>query len=177
MSLAVAEPPSPPATAVVGTRGGRYLSFALGREEFGLQILKVREIIGIMDITVVPHAPEYVRGVINLRGQIIAVIDLRARFHMPPATAGMQTCIIVTEVQVPLPDGSPGRRVLSGIVVDRVCEVLSIPEGDIDDAPELFESVDSQFILGMGKVASAVKILLDIDRVVNPANQSVIAAE
>lgn len=147
--------------------GGRYLSFALGREEFGLQILKVREIIGIMDLTAVPHAPDHVRGVINLRGQVIAVIDLRTRFGMPPAEKDQQTCIIVTEVEtITESDGHP-RRVLSGIIVDRVCEVLTIPENDIGEPPHFAGEMDTSFILGIGRVGTAVKILLDIDRVLD----------
>src|SRR5258706_7893143 len=82
-----------------GCKGGKYLTFALGREEYGLEILKVREIIGYMDITVVPRTPSYVRGVINLRGQVISVIDLRAKFEMEPAQRTEETCIIVVEIR------------------------------------------------------------------------------
>lgn len=148
------------------SRGGKFLTFALGKEEFGLRILSVREIIGLMEITAIPRTPAHVRGVINLRGQVISVIDLRSRFAMPTAQSGEQTCIIVTEATVPDPNGGT-RKVCSGIVVDRVCEVLSIPNDHIEDAPELGLAVDSRFILGMGKVAQSVKILLDIDRVLS----------
>lgn len=148
-------------------RGGKYLTFALGKEEFGLRILSVREIIGLMEITAIPRTPAHVRGVINLRGQVISVIDLRSRFGMSPAKPGEQTCIIVTEAVVPAQSGGEGgvRKVCSGIVVDRVCEVLSIPSDQVEDAPEMGLAVESRFILGMGKVGQAVKILLDIDRV------------
>jgi purine-binding chemotaxis protein CheW len=144
------------------SRGGKYLTFALGKEEFGLRILSVREIIGLMEITAIPRTPAHVRGVINLRGQVISVIDLRSRFGMAEAKSGEQTCIIVTEAVVPDAGGGT-RKVCSGIVVDRVCEVLSIPNDHVEDAPEMGLAVDSRFILGMGKVGQAVKILLDID--------------
>ena len=140
-------------------RGGKYLTFALGREEYGLEILKVREIFGYMDITAVPRTPEYVKGVINLRGQVISVIDLRTRFGMPSAPRTEHTCIIVVEIN------SHGQKLNLGVVVDRVSEVLSIPADKIEDAPGFGTSVDTSFILGMGKIGSSVKMLLDIDRV------------
>jgi len=140
-------------------RGGKYLTFGLGREEYGLEILKVREIFGYMDITAVPRTPSYIRGVINLRGQVISVIDLRARFDMPAAERTEQTCIIVVEIKM------ESRRLSIGVVVDRVSEVLNIPADKIEDAPGFGTSVDTSFILGMGKLPSGVKILLDIDKV------------
>lgn len=141
------------------SRGGKYLTFALGKEGFGLEILKVREIIGFMEITAVPRTPSYVRGVINLRGQVISVVDLRAKFRMEPAERTEETCIIVVEIRT-------GDRKLSiGIVVDRVSEVLDIAAEAIEDAPEFGASIDGNFILGMGKIGQSVKILLDIDRV------------
>jgi purine-binding chemotaxis protein CheW len=139
--------------------GGKYLTFALGKEEYGLEILKVREIIGYMDITAVPRTPPYVRGVINLRGQVIAVVDLRAKFGMESAERTDQTCIIVVEIR------QGDRKLNTGIIVDRVSEVLSISSESIEDAPSFGTSVDSDFILGMGKIGQSVKILLDIDRV------------
>jgi len=139
--------------------GGKYLTFALGKEEYGLEILKVREIIGYMDITTVPRTPSYVKGVINLRGQVISVVDLRAKFAMAPAERTEQTCIIVVEIR------SAGRKLNTGIIVDRVSEVLDVSGDQIEDAPEFGSSVESDFILGMGKVGESVKILLDIDRV------------
>jgi purine-binding chemotaxis protein CheW len=141
------------------TRGGKYLTFALGREEYGLEILKVREIIGYMDITAVPNTPPHVRGVINLRGQVISVVDLRARFGMAAAEKTEQTCIIVVEIT------GDGRRVSMGIVVDRVSEVLNIAPGNIEDAPAFGTNIDTSFMLGMGKINGAVKILLDINKV------------
>ena len=138
---------------------GKYLTFALGPEEYGLEILKVREIIGYMDITAVPQTPHHVKGVINLRGQVIPVIDLRAKFGMETTDVTEQTCIIVVET-------SQGHRKFStGIVVDRVQEVLDIAGEDIEEAPQFGSSVNTDFILGMGKIGESVKILLDIDRV------------
>jgi len=142
------------------TRGGKYLTFALSREEYGLEILKVREIIGIMDITVVPRVPSHVKGVINLRGQVISVIDLRSKFAMPEVDRTEETCIIVVETT-----GVDGRKRSTGLIVDKVSEVLSITDENIEDAPSFGSSVDTQFILGMGKIGAAVKILLNIDKV------------
>lgn len=142
-------------------RGGKFLTFALGREEYGLEILKVREIIGLMEITTVPRAKPHVRGVINLRGQVIAVIDLRSRFGMPAVEATDQTCIIVVEYM------QGGAAVNTGIVVDSVSEVLDIPGEKIEPPSRLLESADARFILGMGKIGSAVKILLDVDAVMS----------
>ncbi len=138
---------------------GKYLTFALAHEEYGLEILKVREIIGYMDITAVPQTPHHVKGVINLRGQVIPVIDLRAKFGMETADVTEETCIIVVEI-------SQGDHTFStGIVVDHVQEVLDIAGGDIEEAPQFGSSVNTDFILGMGKIGESVKILLDIDRV------------
>lgn len=162
MSHTVLTPPGATDTSVATERGGKYLTFALGREEYGIGILKVREIIGFMDVTAVPHSPPYVRGVINLRGQVIGVVDLRARFAMAAAERTEQTCIIVVEV-----DRGKGRQTSVGIVVDRVCEVLDVPADRVEDPPDFGTSVDSAFILGMGKVGQSVKILLDIDHVLS----------
>lgn len=140
-------------------RGGKYLTFALGREEYGLEILKVREIIGLMEITAVPRTPGYVRGVINLRGQVIAVVDLRSKFGMEPTAATDQSCIIVVEITC------DGRKLNTGMIVDRVSEVLDIASEKIEDAPNLGHADSNDFILGMGKIGDSVKILLDIERV------------
>ena len=138
---------------------GKYLTFALGPEEYGLEILKVREIIGYMDITAVPQTPDDVKGVINLRGQVIPVIDLRTKFGMAIAETTDQTCIIVVEIS------QDGRKFNTGIVVDHVQEVLDIAGDDIEDAPQFGSNVETDFILGMGKIGDTVKILLDIDKV------------
>ena len=140
-------------------RGGKYLTFALADEAYGLEILKVREIIGYIDVTAVPRMPHYVKGVINLRGQVIPVVDLRAKFGMEPAAVTEQTCIIVVEI------AGAARRYSTGIVVDAVQEVLDVRGEDIEDAPEFGGAMGTDFILGMGKVGDAVKILLDIDKV------------
>ncbi len=138
---------------------GKYLTFALGSEEYGLEILKVREIFGYMEITAVPQTPNYVKGVINLRGQVIPVIDLRAKFGMETAEVTEETCIIVVEI-------TQGKcKFNTGIVVDRVQEVLDIAGENIEQAPQFDSSVNTDFILGMGKIENTVKILLDIDKV------------
>lgn len=153
---------SPPIGATDSrTLAGKYLTFTLGAEEFGLQILKVREIIGYMDITAVPRAPRDVRGVINLRGQVVPIVDMRARFEMPATDVTEQTCIIVVEVRA-------GRQSFhTGIIVDRVCEVLDIDGDAIEPTPQFDSTMDNSFILGMGKIENAVKILLDIDKVLH----------
>lgn len=148
-------------TTVTATRAkaGKYLTFALGKEEYGIAILKVREIIGYMTITAVPRMPEYVRGVINLRGQVIPVVDLRSRFGMETKEVTEQTCIIVVDIH------HEGQSFNAGLIVDRVQEVLDIEQDNIDDAPQFGTGVDTDFILGIGKAGSAIKILLDIDQV------------
>jgi purine-binding chemotaxis protein CheW len=138
---------------------GKYLTFALANEEFGLEILKVREIIGYMDVTAVPQTPSFVKGVINLRGQVIPVVDLRAKFGMEAVAVTDETCIIVVEIT----HGS--RKSSTGIIVDRVQEVLDIDGGDIEEAPQFGAAVRTDFILGMAKIGESVKILLDIDKV------------
>lgn len=134
--------------------GTKYLTFLLAEEEYGLDILKVREIIGMMDITSVPQTPRFVRGVINLRGKVIPVIDLRAKFRLPMTSYNDQTCIVVVDVGV-----------LMGVIVDTVQEVHNILKDDIEEPPNLGASVDTDFIFGMGKVGGDVKILLNIGKV------------
>lgn len=140
-------------------RAGKYLTFRLAAEEYGLEILKVREIIGMMEITKVPRTPYYVRGVINLRGRVIPVVDLRAKFDMDVTEDTNETCIIVVEVTSRL------GAVSMGIRVDAVSEVLDIKEDEIEDTPSFGSGIDTRFILGIGKVKNEVKILLDIDQV------------
>ena len=146
-------------TTALLNREGKYLTFALAHEEYGLEILKVREIIGYIDVTAVPQTPHYVRGVINLRGQVIPVVDLRAKFGMETTDVTEQTCIIVVEIS-----GSE-RTFNTGIIIDHVQEVLDIPGHNIEDTPSFGAAVNTDFILGMGKVEDSVKILLDIDMV------------
>jgi len=140
-------------------REGKYLTFALAREDYGLEILKVREIIGYMEITAVPQTPLEVKGVINLRGQVIPVVDLRAKFGMETVDVTDESCIIVVEIN------QGARNFSTGIIVDHVQEVLDIAGQDIEEAPQFGASVDTNFILGKGKIGDTVKILLDIDKV------------
>ncbi len=145
---------------------GKYLTFALGDEEYGLEILRVREIMGLMDITAVPRTPPHVKGVINLRGKVIPVIDLRLKFGMPPVEYTQETCIIVVDVN--------GQQ--TGIIVDKVSEVLDIAAEDIEPAPEFGDTVETSFILGMGKVKGKVKTLLDIAKVLGGEDMAFMAA-
>jgi len=138
-------------------RAGKYLTFVLADEEYGLEILKVREIIGMMDITAVPRTPNYVKGVINLRGKVIPVVDLRLKMGMPEAQRTDQTCIIVVDIG----------EVEMGVIVDEVSEVLDIDSGDIEDAPSFGTHVKTDFILGMGKADGKVTILLDISKLLS----------
>ena len=138
---------------------GKYLTFSLAKEEYGIGILKVKEIMGLMPVTSVPRTPHHVRGVINLRGKVIPIVDLRLRFGLEELAATEKTCIIVVEVS-----GEAG-KVLMGIVVDSVSEVLNVKAAEIEPAPSFGSSVDTAFILGMAKVNDSVKILLEIDRV------------
>jgi purine-binding chemotaxis protein CheW len=142
-------------------RAGKYLIFQLGKEEFGTRVLTVREIMGVLDITAVPHTPPYLKGVINLRGKVIPVIDLRLKFGMPAIAYDHRTCIIVVQVE------APGSAVLMGLVVDGVAEVLTLTEGDIEDTPDFGQGVATDYLLGMAKIKGKVKILLDMDRVLN----------
>ena len=140
-------------------RAGKYLTFNLVNEEYGLEILKVQEIIGIMNVTRVPKMPDYVRGVINLRGKVIPVIDLRLKFGLDSQNDTERTCIIVVQVS------HGDQQVTTGIIVDEVSEVLDIAEEQIEDAPSFGASVDTEFILAMGKVGKKVVMFLDIDKV------------
>ena len=142
-------------------REGKYLTFSLAEEEYGIGILKIKEIIGMMAITTVPQTPSFVKGVINLRGKVIPVIDLRLRFGIESMDYTERTCIIVVEI-----DGGSG-TVQIGIVVDAVSEVLNIPGKDIEDTPTFGTKLDTHYMLGMAKMEGGVKILIDIDRVLN----------
>ncbi len=147
-------------------KGSKFLSFFLGQEEYGLQILSVREIIGLMDITQVPQTPHYIRGVINLRGKVIPVLELRTKFGMETIEDTERTCIIVVEVVM---QGAP---IQMGILVDSVSEVLEIKTTDIEAAPSFGGGINTDFIMGMGKVKDEVKILLDIDKVLGEVDVS-----
>ncbi len=136
--------------------GGKYLTFRLADEDYGVEILKVREIIGLMKITAIPCMPAYMKGVVNLRGKVIPAIDLRAKFGLPLAETTDQSCIVVVDVGCEI-----------GILVDAVNEVQNIGAADIDPPPRVAAAVDTAFIRGMGKVGESVKILLEIDQVLN----------
>lgn len=138
---------------------GKYLTFTLADEEYGIGILKIKEIIGMMPITVVPRTPDFVKGVINLRGKVIPVIDLRLRFRLEEIAYSDRTCIIVVEI------AGEVSEVLIGIVVDTVSEVLNIKGDEIEEAPRFGSKLNADYILGMAKTEGGVKILLDIDRV------------
>ena len=138
---------------------GKYLTFRLANEEYGLEIMKVQEIIGMMPVTQVPRVPEYVRGVINLRGRIIPTIDLRTKFGLQRIEDTDKTCIIVVEIM------SAKGKVSVGIIVDEVAEVLDVAATEVDRAPEFGTSLSMDFILAVGIVKGGVKILLEIDKV------------
>ncbi|MCA1787175.1 MAG: chemotaxis protein CheW [Desulfobacteraceae bacterium] len=140
---------------------GKYLTFTLADEEYGIGILKVKEIIGMMSITSVPRTPDFVKGVINLRGKVIPVIDLRLKFVMDAIPYTDRTCIIVVEID------TDDMTIQIGIVVDAVSEVLNIKQEEIENTPSFGTSVNTDYILGMAKIDSGVKILLDIDRVLS----------
>ena len=146
---------------VIQERDGKYLTFSLSGEEYGISILKIKEIIGMMPITTVPQTPEFVKGVINLRGKVIPVIDLRLRFMMKGIDYTERTCIIVVEIE-----GASG-TVMIGIVVDSVSEVLNIKSEDIEDTPAFGTRLNTEYILGMAKIEGSVKILLDINSVLS----------
>lgn len=133
-------------------QGGKFLTFFLDQEEYGIEILSVREIIGLLPVTPVPQTPYYVQGVVNLRGQVIPVVDLRLKFDMPGIDATEETCIIVVQ--------TGGAQL--GIIVDKVSEVLDIPGKDIVDAPTLGSEINTDYILGIGKSEGRVSLLLDI---------------
>lgn len=141
------------ATATVG-RAGKYVIFMLGGEEYGVEVATVREIIGPMPITRVPRMPEWVRGVINLRGKVIPVVDLRLRFGLPAVDHGQRTCIVVVQ--------TAGAEF--GAVVDRVSEVATIGEAEIEDAPAFGTGIETAYLLGIAMHGTRVRLLLDIER-------------
>lgn len=149
-------------------RGEKYLTFSLCGEEYGIEILKLKEIIGMTIITSVPQTPEFVKGVINLRGKVMPVVDLRLRFGMEAAVYTARTCIIIVEI------AAESGRVVIGIVVDAVSEVIHIKAEDIEAAPEFGGSMNTRYILGMAKVDGNVKILLDIDHVLSREDKALL---
>ena len=153
------------AIAASKARAGKYLTFFLSGEEYGLEILKVSEIIGMQSITRVPRTPAFVRGVINLRGKVIPITDLRIKFGMDASTED-ESCIIVVQL----------RDVQTGIVVDKVSEVVALAESEIADSPDFANGVQTDLLLGIGKAGDRVKLLLDIDKVL-AAHEAVQLAE
>jgi purine-binding chemotaxis protein CheW len=145
------------ATRSIAAKAGKFLTFLLGGEEYGIEILKVQEIIGILPITTVPRTPNFIRGVINLRGKVIPVMDLRSKFGLESIEETYTTCIIVVQ--------SAAGQI--GVIVDKVCDVLHIPASDIEEAPSLGPDVDISYILGIGKSQGKAKLLLDIDKVLS----------
>jgi len=143
------------------SKAGKYLTFSLAGEEYGIAILKVKEIIGMMPVTPVPQTPPYVKGVINLRGKVIPVTDLRLKFGMATTEYTERTCIIVVEIE------GEDDVILLGIVVDAVSEVLNIKHDHIEDTPNFGTALNTDFMLGMAKIENSVKILLDIDKVLS----------
>jgi len=147
--------------SITNAKEGKYLTFSLDGEEYGIGILKVKEIIGMMSITSVPQTPGFVKGVINLRGKVIPVVDLRLKFSIEETGYTERTCIIVVEIE------GNQRNLHIGIVVDTVSEVLNVKADDIEGAPTFGTELRTDFILGMAKIDGNVKILLDIDKVLN----------
>ena len=149
---------------------GKYLTFVLGEESYAVDVRKVREIIRLTNITAVPQMPPFIKGVINLRGKIIPVIDLRTRFGLAGAATTDKTCIVVVQIQT----GAHTRRE-TGLIVDNVEEVVNLSANDIEETPDFGAQVDTKYLLGMAKLKGVVKMLLDLDRVLD--NQEVLALE
>lgn len=149
---------------------GKYLTVVLENESYGIAVLKVREIIRMQKITPVPQMPEFVKGVINLRGRVIPVVDLRVKFGLK-AEFTERTCIVVVQVKL-----ASGATVQMGLIVDSVEEVVHLPANEIEPTPEFGARVDTTYLLGMAKVKGQVKTLLDIDRVVAPETMQHIAS-
>ncbi len=158
-STLTSAPPSP--AAIADPRAGKYLVFHLAPEEFAIQVQKVREIMGVQEITQVPQTPPHVKGVINLRGKVIPVVDLRLKFGMPAAEYTHRTCIVVVQVA-----GARG-SMLMGVVVDGVAEVLQVAGADIEDTPSFGQDVTVPYVMGLAKQKEKVRILLDIDQVMS----------
>ncbi len=143
---------------------GQFLTFVLSEEEYGVEILKVREIMGIMEITPVPQTPDYMKGVINLRGRVIPIIDLRLKFAMPEVERTKETCIIVAEVGA----------TQVGVIVDSVSEVMDIKGEDIEDSPNFGQEINTNFIMGLGKGKDKIIILLDIEKVLTAEDLKIV---
>jgi len=149
-------------------REGKYLTFTLANEDYGIGIIRIKEIIGMQPITPVPQTPEFVKGVINLRGKVIPVVDLRLRFAMEATEYTERTCIIVAEV------AAEAGTVQIGIVVDSVSEVRNVKGDEIEDTPTFGTKLNTDYILGMAKIEGGVKILLDIGRVLSSDEMAIL---
>jgi purine-binding chemotaxis protein CheW len=145
-------------------QAGKYLIFSLSGEEFGAEVLKIKEIMGLQNITSVPNTASCVKGVINLRGQVIPVLDLRIKFNLPPVEYTQRTCIVVVDTQF------SGKSALMGAIVDGVAEVLTLTPEDIVDTPDFGSGADLPYLLGMAKVKGKVKILVDIQQVLSSSD-------
>ncbi len=145
----------------VKEREGKYLTFSLADEKYGISLLKVKEIIGMMPITHVPGIADFIKGVINLRGRVIPVINLRLRFGLPEIENSERTCIIVLDIT------GEKNTLTAGIIVDTVSEVLHIRGDQIDDSPDFGIRLETDYILGMAKTDNSVKILIDADKILN----------
>jgi purine-binding chemotaxis protein CheW len=163
--------PAATSSSAKATLAGKYLTVVLEDEAYGIAVLKVREIIRMQKITPVPQLPGFVKGVINLRGRVIPVVDLRVRFGLE-AVFGERTCIVVVQVKLP-----SEQIVQMGLIVDSVEEVATLTDEEIEPTPDFGAKVDTTYLLGMAKVKGQVKTLLDIDRVVAPETvQAIVAA-
>lgn len=140
----------------------KFLTFALAGEEYGISIMKIKEIIGMMQVTVLPQTPDYVKGVINLRGKVIPIIDLRCKFNLEQVEPSERTCIIVIESE-----NDDQTQTLVGLIIDAVSEVINLKGDEVEPAPTMQSNLNEQLILGLAKCESGVKILLDIDKVIN----------
>lgn len=167
--MTTTRPQTTDSTPSVNELAGKYMTFKLASEEYGVQILKVRELIGLMDITAIPRAPEFVRGIINLRGKIIPVLDLRLRFGLPVSADSSQAVIIVTQLATPL------GPLTMGVLVDQVLEVRTIEAAHIEPSPRFPGSASTEFVLGVGKAEARVILLLDIECVLAPARDPLLA--
>jgi purine-binding chemotaxis protein CheW len=160
MQSSVLSNPSTAEATKTDPRAGKYLAFQLASEEFAVQVLHLREITGVQEITAAPQMPIHVKGVLNLRGKIIPVVDLRVKFGMQELEYTQRTCIIVVQIE-----GQAG-RISGGIIVDGITEVLSLQSADIEDTPDFGMGATTPYILGVAKIKGKVKILLDIDKVI-----------
>ena len=149
-----------PHQATPGAQPGKYLTFTLGEESYGIPVLKVREIIRLCPITPVANMPEHIKGVINLRGKVIPLVDLRAKFCLPIAADNDRNCIVVTQIAA-----SGGGTRLYGVIVDGVEEVANFAASDIEPTPDFGGAIDAQFITGMAKSGTIVKTLIDLDKI------------